>query len=95
MANKQRQINTPPKSPGRPKGSLNKTTTVLKDAIILAAAKAGGKGGVVAYLERQANENPAAFMSLMGKVIPLQVEGPEGKPLLAGLTVTIVDPRDR
>ena len=58
-----------------------------------AADRAGGKAGLIGYLETQAVENPGPFLSLLGKVMPLQVEGPEGKPLLAGLTVTIVDPR--
>lgn len=55
--------------PGRPKGSVNKTTAVLKDAIVAAFDKVGG----VDYLARQAEENPVAFMSLIGRVIPLQV----------------------
>jgi hypothetical protein len=80
-------------APGRKKGSVNRNTALLKDAILQAAEKAGDKKGVVGYLTQQAKENPVAFMGLLGKVMPLQVEGPEGKPLLAGLTVTIVDPR--
>ena len=93
MPNKQRPNNAPPRSRGRPKGSPNKTTALLKDAILQAADRAGGKAGLIGYLETQAVENPGPFLSLLGKVMPLQVEGPEGKPLLAGLTVTIVDPR--
>lgn len=63
---------------GRPKGSTNKSTRLLKDAILEAAERAGGKlgkEGMVSYLEYQAGENPAAFMTLMGKVLPLQVTG--------------------
>lgn len=80
---------------GRPKGAVNKTTALLKDAILKAAEQAGGKGGTVAYLTTQATENPAAFMSLLGKVLPMTVQGPEGKPLISSLTVTIVDPRNQ
>jgi hypothetical protein len=58
-----------PRSPGRPKGSANKVTTAVKDMIVHALDKAGG----VEYLVRQSEENPAAFMTLVGKVIPLQV----------------------
>ena len=61
--------------PGRPKGSLNKTTALLKDAILKAAENAGDKDGMVGYLEKQAIENPGPFMSLLGKVLPMQVEG--------------------
>lgn len=63
---------------GRPKGTPNKTTALLKDAIIEAAVKAGKKEGLVGYLNTQAIENPAAFMTLLGKVLPLQVTGPNG-----------------
>ena len=62
--------------PGRPKGVPNKNTTLLKDAILQAASQAGGEGGLVGYLQLQAIENPGPFMSLLGKVLPTQVEGP-------------------
>jgi len=58
--------------PGRPKGVPNKNTTAIKDMVLEALNGAGG----VAYLQAQANENPASFMTLVGKVIPLQVNGP-------------------
>lgn len=60
--------------PGRPKGVPNKTTMLLKDAIIQAATQAGN-GDLVAYLEKQANDNPGPFMSLLGKVLPLVLAG--------------------
>ena len=59
--------------PGRPKGSQNKTTALLKDAVLEAAAKAGGKAGLIGYLKTQAQENPTAFMTLLGRAMPLQV----------------------
>lgn len=69
---------------GRPKGSRNKTTALLKDAILKAAEQAGNKvgdDGLVSYLEQQAEENPGPFMSLLGKVLPMQVEGASGGPI--------------
>ena len=70
--------------PGRPKGVPNKNTTLLKDAILQAASQAGGEGGLVGYLQLQAIENPGPFMSLLGKVLPTQVEGPakDGAPIV-------------
>ena len=67
---------------GRPKGVPNKTTVQLKEAILAAAEAAGGEGGVSGYLTRQAEENPVAFMTLLGKIIPLQVSGENGGPLV-------------
>jgi hypothetical protein len=66
---------------GRPKGSPNKTTALLKDAILKAAQIAGnkvGEEGMVSYLAVQAEENPGPFMSLLGKVLPMQITGDEG-----------------
>ena len=63
---------------GRKKGVPNKNTKLLKDAILMAAEKAGnsiGGDGMVSYLELQAMENPSGFMNLMGKVLPMQVNG--------------------
>ena len=70
--------NTGNRGKGRPKGAENKNSKLLKDAILEAAERAGnkfGKEGLVSYLEHQAEENPSAYMSLMGKVLPLQVTG--------------------
>lgn len=67
---------------GRPKGSQNKTTALLKDAILQAAEQAGGPEGLVGYLTLQAAENPAAFMTLLGKVLPLQIQGDPDAPLV-------------
>ncbi len=69
---------------GRPKGSVNKTTALLKDAILKAAENAGnkiGSEGLVSYLEDQAVQNPGPFMSLLGKVLPMQVTGENGGPI--------------
>lgn len=68
------------KGPGRPKGSPNKTTAAVKDMILQAL---GNKGGVK-YLEKQADDNPTAFLSLVGKVLPLDVNAS------GNLTVQIV-----
>lgn len=71
------------KGAGRPKGSQNKTTALLKDAILKAAEQAGGgKNGLTNYLKKQAKENPAPFLALLGKVLPMQVTGDDGGPLI-------------
>jgi hypothetical protein len=55
---------------GRPPGSLNKTTTQLREAILGALEAAGGDQGAVGYLQRLAVENSSAFASLLGKILP-------------------------
>src|SRR5215469_9619632 len=62
---------------GRPPGSLNKTTTQLKEAILGALEAAGGKEGSVGYLRRLAIENSSAFASLLGKVMPTTLSASE------------------
>jgi hypothetical protein len=66
---------------GKPKGATSKTTALLKDAILKAAEQAGGKEGLVGYLETQAKANPGPFMALLGKVLPMQVTGEDGRAL--------------
>ena len=69
------------KTGGRKKGTPNKQTALIKDAIIEAAEKAGGPNGMVGYLQRQADENPTAFLGLLGKIIPMQVTGDPDAPI--------------
>jgi hypothetical protein len=71
------------KTGGRVKGTPNKVTGELKDMILSALSQSGG----VDYLVRQAEEKPVAFLALVGKVLPLQVNGElEHK---GGITVNI------
>lgn len=67
-----------PKVGGRKKGTPNKNTAAVKDMILQALNGAGG----VEYLQRQANENPGPFLTLVGKVLPMQVTGEDGGALV-------------
>ena len=70
-----------PKTGGRQKGTPNKMTQTIRAALEEALNRAGG----VEYLLRQSEENPQAFMTLLGKIIPQQVHneltGANGGPL--------------
>lgn len=62
---------------GRVKGNPNKMTVDLKKMILGALEAAGndlkpGAGGME-YLRQQAAAKPAAFMALVGKVLPMQL----------------------
>ncbi len=90
---------TPPNAgKGRKKGVPNKTTALLKDAILTAAELAGGedtetaKGGLVGYLQAQAIANPGPFLSLLGKVLPMQVVGDPNNPLRMIARIELVAP---
>jgi hypothetical protein len=79
---------------GRPPGSLNKTTTQLREAILGALEAAGGEEGSVGYLKRLAIENSSAFASLLGKVLPttLQASDSDGGPAKITFERVIVMP---
>jgi len=70
-------IGTGKRGPGRPKGSKNKTSLALKEAILAAADEAGGEDGLVGYLRVLAIENSSAFAGLLGKVLPSTLAMPE------------------
>lgn len=59
---------------GRPKGVPNKVTKALKEMILEAAEQAHPKG-TVGYLRAQATDNPVAFMALLGRVLPMTIQG--------------------
>lgn len=74
---------------GRKKGVPNRITRELKDMILGALDEAGGQ----AYLVQQAERNPGPFLTLVGKVLPMTIQGPgEGGSHQVTITVTGVKP---
>ena len=55
-----------PKYGGRGKGTANKLTASVKEMIEGALSEVGGRH----YLVQQAQENPTAFLTLVGKLLP-------------------------
>jgi hypothetical protein len=66
-----------PKTGGRRPGSPNKVTKALKEMILGALDQAGGQD----YLAVQAVANPAAFMALLGRVLPTTLGGDPAHPI--------------
>lgn len=70
---------------GRPKGSEAKTTTALKDAILLAAEEHGmdgqGEDGLKGYLRAVARDDQKTFCGLLGRVLPLKMTGEDNGPV--------------
>uniref|UniRef100_UPI004034202A hypothetical protein n=1 Tax=Allorhizobium sp. TaxID=633478 RepID=UPI004034202A len=60
----------------------------MKDMILGALDKAGGMD----YLHRQSTENPTAFLTLVGKVLPLQVDANVTGNVIHKVERTIVRP---
>lgn len=67
------------RGPGRPKGATNKATAQLKDMILKALDESGG----VSYLVERAQDpkTATAFLSLIGKVLPMQIAGDPDNPV--------------
>lgn len=76
-----------PRVGGRQKGTPNKTTAQLKDAILNAFAEVGGQK----YLVRIASEDPRTFCTLLGKVLPTTLAGDPDEPvrIVPVLNVTV------
>ena len=72
---------------GRKKGSVNKIPKAVKDMILNALDQAGGE----AYLLEQAHKNPVAFLTLLGKLLPLDFK----TNLNGNLSVNVVTGIDR
>lgn len=74
-----------PEGSGRKKGSTNKITPLLKEAIIMAAEAEGsdqqGKDGLIGYLRVLARREPAVFGRLVEKLLPYQLTGKDGAPM--------------
>jgi hypothetical protein len=66
-----------PANAGRAKGKRNKTTVLLKEAILQAAELVGqdgrGKEGLTGYLKMLAIKERALFSRLLEKVLPMQL----------------------
>ncbi len=79
-------------NPGKPKGATNKLTREVKTMILEALESAGG----VEYLTERAQDprTASAFLTLVGKVLPLQVTGAEGGAIQQALTVQFIKAKE-
>jgi hypothetical protein len=72
---------------GRPKGCINKNNQLIRDMIAEALNEVGG----VDYLMDCATDpkTKAAFLGLIGKVMPVQVIGDPNNPLHHAITLEV------
>lgn len=69
-------------NPGKPKGALNHTTKTAKEAIALAAEGLGGTNRLIDWCKEDPKNESAFWTSVYPKLLPLQVSGEGGGPLL-------------
>ena len=67
---------------GRAKGTPNKITLSVREAVENAFTKLGG----ASYLEHVGRTDPRTFCALLSKLLPTKLANADGSPLLAALT---------
>src|SRR3954453_23096982 len=82
-----------PKTGGHAAGTPNKLSKALKEMILGALSGVGGE----AYLMRCAETQPAAFLALLGKVLPTTLAGDKENPLqrVSRIELVPVEPERR
>lgn len=75
---------------GRPKGAVNESTRLIRDAFVKVFRERGGHKGLAAWAE----SNPDEFYKLTVKLCPKEVEvsGPDGGPIQATIEVEFIGP---
>lgn len=71
---------------GRQKGTTNKVTASLKEMILASLDEVGGQ----AYLVEQAKNNPNAYITLIGKVLPTTLANDKDNPINAPVFQLVV-----
>jgi hypothetical protein len=66
-------IGTGKPGPGRPKGAVNKTTSLAKEAIAFAAEGLGGADRLIVWAQEDAQNERAFWTQIYTKLLPLQV----------------------
>jgi hypothetical protein len=79
--------------PGRPKGSLNKTTRAVKEALEEAFEELGGVPSLVQWARR----DPHGFYTIWGKMLPkdMTVTGKDGEPIRIVVVTGVPDPEPK
>ena len=72
---------------GRKKGVPNKLNADIKEMIVGALSDVGGRD----YLAKRAIDTPAAFLTLVGKVLPMQISGEGGGPVTINVITGVPD----
>lgn len=67
---------------GRQKGTPNKLTTTVRQAIIESFNELGGKD----WLKKLAKSDRKTYATLLGKAMPTEVSGPDGAPIALAVT---------
>lgn len=67
---------------GKPRGAKNKTTSVAKEAIQVAAEGLGGAERLMAWAKEDPANERVFWGTIYPKLLPLQVQGDADQPLI-------------
>ena len=95
-----RKKGTPNKVPSLLKDAILKATEYAGEEFIKKSKEEADEKGVdynpeepmVEYLKAQAVENPNAFMTILGKVLPMQITGADGAPIRVEQQTVVFNP---
>jgi hypothetical protein len=77
---------------GRKKGTPNKLTVAAKDAIAQAFDRTGGIDRLVTWVEASEDNRKVFYASIYPKLIPVQLTGEGGGPLVHEIRRSLVRP---
>ena len=84
------------KTGGRVKGTPNKSTSAIREAMLAVFAELqAGAGGDNAHMLDWARGNATDFYKLTSKLLPLQVTGEDGGPVVTRIELVGVKPEPR
>ncbi len=78
------------KTGGREKGTPNRVTASLKDAVLNAFEEVGGEK----YLVKVAEDDPRTFCVLLGKILPKDISYQDSDPIITEVRRVIVSSCD-
>ena len=79
---------------GRKKGTLNKLTTSVKDAIEQVAERIGGVDRMVEWVQEDPENERVFWVSIYPKLLPVQLAGDKYNPVRGDVTFTWKQPAD-
>ena len=78
-----------PGNPGKPKGARHKMSALFVEAMSNDFEKHG-----VDAIARVRREDPSTYLKVIASLIPKEITGEDGAPLITGIQVTLVRPGD-
>lgn len=87
-ANPGHRSNRPKTGAGRKKGSINKVTRDMKEAVLNAFEKLGGEDYLVRLARKKRDPHATALLGLFKAIIPVKLQGDPKQPIQVVMSKT-------